>query len=210
MPASGAVVRIVAADANILINFIHLQRLDLLGHLPEYEFVMPEEVRGEITDPNQDAAVRDATDAGILRLVVIEDVQTLTLFAELTGLMGRGEAACLSLAITKNWRIASDEKRTFRREAVFSTCNGAPRHRPPDKYSGIALAVDTCRPDHHRRSRRHEGAAGATSISDEVCVISRLPLTGGTACPTLYQSGERFNPRSADRPCASVFGPPSE
>jgi hypothetical protein len=51
MPASGSVVRIVAADANILINFIHVQRLDLLGHLPEYEFVMPEEVRGEITDP---------------------------------------------------------------------------------------------------------------------------------------------------------------
>jgi hypothetical protein len=40
MPASGSVVRIVAADANILINFIHLQRLDLLGRLMEYEFVM--------------------------------------------------------------------------------------------------------------------------------------------------------------------------
>jgi predicted nucleic acid-binding protein len=85
----------------ILINFIHLQRLDLLGRLTEYEFVLPEEVRGEITDPNQNAAVRDAIEAGTLRLVVIEDVQTLTLFAELTGLMGRGEAACLSLAITK-------------------------------------------------------------------------------------------------------------
>jgi predicted nucleic acid-binding protein len=118
MPASGSVARIVAADANILINLIHLQRLELLGHLPEYEFVMPEEVRGEITDPNQNAAVREAIDAGILRVVVIEDVRTLTLFAELTGLMGRGEAACLSLAITQNWLIASDEKRTFRREAL--------------------------------------------------------------------------------------------
>jgi predicted nucleic acid-binding protein len=124
MPASGSVVRIVAADPNILINFIHVQRLDLLGHLPEYEFVMPEEVRGEITDPNQEAAVREAIDAGILRLVAIEDVPTLTLFAELTGLMGRGEAACLSLAVTQNWLIASDEKRTFRREALARLGNG--------------------------------------------------------------------------------------
>jgi hypothetical protein len=50
--------------------------------------------------------------------VVIGDVQTLTFFAELTGLMGRGEAACLSLAITQNWLTASGEKRTFRREAL--------------------------------------------------------------------------------------------
>jgi predicted nucleic acid-binding protein len=118
MPASGSVVRIVAADANILINFIHLQRVDLLGYLTEYDFVIPQEVRGEITDPGQRAAVRGAIDAGILRLVVIEDVQTLRLFAELTGLMGRGEAACLSLAITQDWLIASDEKRRFRREAL--------------------------------------------------------------------------------------------
>ena len=116
MPPFGSGVRIVAADANILINFIHLQRLDLLGRLTEYEFVMPEEVRGEITDPNRHAALLGAIDAGILRLVVIEDVPTLRLFAELTGL-GRGEAACLSLAITQNRLIASDEKRTFRREA---------------------------------------------------------------------------------------------
>jgi predicted nucleic acid-binding protein len=118
MPASGSVVRIVAADTNILINFIHVERLDLLGHLPEYEFVMPEEVRNEITDPVQEAAVRAALDAGILRLVVIADVPTLTLFTELAGLMGRGEAACLSLAVTQNCLVASDEKRTFRREAL--------------------------------------------------------------------------------------------
>jgi hypothetical protein len=101
VPVPGPVVRIVAADSNILINFIHLQRLDLLGHLPEYEFVMPEEVRGEITDPVQDAAVRTALDTGILRLVVIEDLPTLTLFAELTGLMGRGEG--LAGAVDTRW-----------------------------------------------------------------------------------------------------------
>ena len=32
--------------------------------------------------------------------------------------MGRGEAACLSLAVTMNCHIASDEKKRFRRRAV--------------------------------------------------------------------------------------------
>ena len=32
--------------------------------------------------------------------------------------MGRGEAACLALAVTENWIVASDEKRRFRREAL--------------------------------------------------------------------------------------------
>ncbi len=47
----------------------------------------------------------------------INDISAITLFAELTAFMGKGEAACLSLAVTRGWLIASDEKRVFKREA---------------------------------------------------------------------------------------------
>jgi len=37
-------VRVVITDTNILINLTHIGRLDLLGKLPPYSFVVPEEV----------------------------------------------------------------------------------------------------------------------------------------------------------------------
>ncbi len=40
----GEYIQLVAVDANVLINFLHVQRLDLLGKLPGFGFVIPEEV----------------------------------------------------------------------------------------------------------------------------------------------------------------------
>jgi predicted nucleic acid-binding protein len=45
--------RIVVADTSVLINFLHLDRLDLLGALPGYGFWIPEHVVAEITRPEQ-------------------------------------------------------------------------------------------------------------------------------------------------------------
>ncbi len=43
-PPGSSIVRVVVTDTNILINLIHIGRLDLLGKLPPYSFVVPEEV----------------------------------------------------------------------------------------------------------------------------------------------------------------------
>jgi len=51
--AAGIPTRIVVTDANIIINLIHAGRLGLMGALPPYEFVVPEDVVSEITDPDQ-------------------------------------------------------------------------------------------------------------------------------------------------------------
>ena len=37
-------VQVVVTDANILINLIHIGRLSILGSLPQFEFVVPDEV----------------------------------------------------------------------------------------------------------------------------------------------------------------------
>lgn len=42
----------------------------------------------------------------------------IALFDELKERMGHGEAACLALAVGRDWMVASDEKGRFRREAV--------------------------------------------------------------------------------------------
>jgi predicted nucleic acid-binding protein len=109
-------VRIIVADANVLINLIHVGQLALLGALPGYEFIVPHDVVSEITEVQQRATLEAALAAGHLRQESITDPQELAGYAELRAIMGRGEAACLALAESRGWLIASDEKRPLRRE----------------------------------------------------------------------------------------------
>ena len=108
--------RIAVADANVLINLIHVQRLGLLASLPGYEFVVPDNVISEITDSAQRAALEEGLSAGYLRRETISDPEGLARYAELRRVMGAGEAACVTLAEARGWLIASDEKRRLRRE----------------------------------------------------------------------------------------------
>ena len=110
--------RIVVTDANILINLIHIGRPNLLGQLTGFEFVVPPEVIEEITEPQQAAALASALENGFITHEALTEIPAINLYAELIQTLGKGEAACLSLAVTKGWIIASDEKRTFRRELL--------------------------------------------------------------------------------------------
>jgi len=121
-PAS--IVRVIVTDTNILINLIHVRCLEVLGRLPGYEFVVPQEVIREVTAPEQIEALQVTIQSGALRTVVIDDVATLELFSELSTMMGPGEAACLSLAVKHKWFIASDERRVLRREALARLGSG--------------------------------------------------------------------------------------
>ena len=111
-------IRIVVTDANILINLIHAQALELLGRLDGYAFVTVDQVEAEITKPEQATALRHAIDAAWLHREAVTTIEGLSIFADLTRIMGRGEAACLALAETQRWYVASDEKKVFRREAL--------------------------------------------------------------------------------------------
>jgi predicted nucleic acid-binding protein len=108
----------VVVDANILINLGLVGRLDLLGKLPELDFVFLPEVLTEILRPAQRAELAEAIQRGDLREEALDDLQGLTLFADLRGFLGAGESACLALAAVRGWMVASDEKRAFLREAT--------------------------------------------------------------------------------------------
>ena len=116
--APAAPTRIVVTDANIIINLIHAHRLALASALPSYEFVVPEDVASEITEPAQRSALETAIAAGHLRRETITAPAELTRYAELRQVVGKGEAACLALAESRGWLVASDEKRRFRHEAL--------------------------------------------------------------------------------------------
>ena len=108
--------RPVATDATVIINLCHAQRLDLMSQLGPWEFVVPGEVKKEIKRPEQQALLADAIDHNHLRLVPITDLQEITTLAGLSRFLGKGEAACLTLAQHRGWHLASDEKGPFRRE----------------------------------------------------------------------------------------------
>jgi len=92
---------IVVTDANVLINLMHVARLDLCSRLPGYQFVIPDHVREEITDANQRMTLDDAVVRSVVRIEAITDLSAVTLFIELIAHIGRGEAACLTLAIER-------------------------------------------------------------------------------------------------------------
>lgn len=110
-------VRIVVADTCVLINLMHVARLELCARIPGVELVVPDHVREEITRPEEKAALAACLARGDLQIEEITDSAAVALFAELTGRLGRGEAACLAIAAEKGWMVASDEKGRFRREA---------------------------------------------------------------------------------------------
>lgn len=110
--------RIIVTDANVLINLMHVDRLDLLGRIPAHEFVVPDHVREELTVPGSRERLDDAIRSGTLKLALLEDLDAISVFVDLIRHIGRGEAACIALAAQHGWSIASDEKRRFRREAV--------------------------------------------------------------------------------------------
>jgi predicted nucleic acid-binding protein len=110
--------RSVALDANVVINLIHAGRLRILASLPGYDFVIPEEVVAEIMVPGQRDELSGAVRDRVLQKEAIVDLSAIELYSELRVKMGRGEAACLALAVSKGWLVASDEKGVFRREAV--------------------------------------------------------------------------------------------
>lgn len=116
--------RVIVADANVLINFIHAGHLALLAELPGYEWVVPEDVVAEITDPIQREHLDQAIGAGQLRLETLTEPDDLVQYADLRRILGRGEAACIVLAARNGWLVASDEKGRFRREAMTRVGSG--------------------------------------------------------------------------------------
>ena len=108
---------VVITDASVIINLCHTGHILLLGRITKFEFVVTDEVIAEVTEPDQQRSLSEALIACALRRESISSPEELTTFAELTQILGTGEAACLAVAEHRKWLVACDEKRVFLREA---------------------------------------------------------------------------------------------
>jgi predicted nucleic acid-binding protein len=107
---------LVVADSSFLINFLALDRLDILAALRQFRFHVLDHVLAEIRYEEQ----RRRLEAGMQRKVVepleIEDLDEIRLYDEFRQVLGDGEAACLAVAVNRRWLLAADEKGRFQRE----------------------------------------------------------------------------------------------
>ena len=67
---------------------------------PRKSFRKFPEVVQEINEPNQAVALATALNKGFLRQEALLEIPALSLYAELVKMLGKGESACLSLAVT--------------------------------------------------------------------------------------------------------------
>src|SRR4051812_40130124 len=103
----------VIIDTSTLINFLRIDRVDLLAGLAAYRFLVTDHVRAEVTThyPDQLANLESAFRDGHLGEVSLTDPAELTVFAAMQSLrvLGDGECSALAAASVAKMPLAIDD-----------------------------------------------------------------------------------------------------
>jgi predicted nucleic acid-binding protein len=109
---------IVVADTSVLINFLRIDRMDLIGCHPQ-RFLATDHVDAEITSyyPDQRTRYRTAVASGLLDTCSVVDPDEVELFLRLRPgeRLGTGECSALAVAISRKCPIAIDDNRAVKR-----------------------------------------------------------------------------------------------
>jgi predicted nucleic acid-binding protein len=112
---------IVVADTSVLINFLRIDRMDLLGRHP-MRFLATDHVDAEIKSDYLDQQIRyrAAVASGLLDTCSVVDPDEVALFLRLRPgeRLGAGECSALAVAINRKYPIAIDDNRAVKRESV--------------------------------------------------------------------------------------------
>lgn len=104
---------VVVSDTSVLVNFLRIDRMDLLGALP-YALLATNHVGAEITDsyPDQLKRYEAALANGIIVEVSLTSDEELELFAKLSssGRLGMGECSAIACAICRGHTLAIDDR----------------------------------------------------------------------------------------------------
>jgi len=108
---------IIITDTNVLINFLRIDRLDLIAR-HSHQFVITEHVKEEITEhhPVQRAMLQKAIEDGIFLEKTVNALDELQLFGKLIseGRIGSGECSAIACAICGGHKLAIDDKRAIK------------------------------------------------------------------------------------------------
>jgi predicted nucleic acid-binding protein len=109
---------IVGADTSVLINFLRIDRMDLIGAHPA-SFIVTDHVAVEIVDtyPEQQARYAAALSAAQISEQRIDDPAELELFLRLAahGRLGAGERSAIAVALNRKCALAIDDSRAIQR-----------------------------------------------------------------------------------------------
>ena len=108
---------VIVADASVLINFLRIDRMDLIAS-HSHRFLVTDHVEAEVTDfyPDQRTRLDDALQAGVLEQVSVDDRREVALFGALagSGRLGAGERSAIALAICRGYTLAIDDRRAMK------------------------------------------------------------------------------------------------
>jgi predicted nucleic acid-binding protein len=114
---------ILVLDASVLINFLRIDRIDLIRRHASTMFIT-EHVRNEVTEfyPDQlarlDAAIADAS----VQVIVITDIVELNEVSALrsrTKRLGVGECSAIMIAVQRGYDLAIDDKAAIKQAATL-------------------------------------------------------------------------------------------
>lgn len=104
----------ILVDTSVLINFLAIDRIDLLAKHPDFRFMITEHVRCEVTKHYADqlARLERALGQGGLEETRVESIGELAFFAQLiqNPRLGLGECAAIAAAIVRAQPLAIDDK----------------------------------------------------------------------------------------------------
>lgn len=107
---------LLVVDSSFLINFLVLDRMDILGGLAQFRFHVVNHVRAEIRYEDQRGRLQGALENNVVTEIEITDPGEILLYDGFRRFLGDGESASLAVAVSRRWVIAADEKGRFRRE----------------------------------------------------------------------------------------------
>ncbi len=114
----------VICDTSIIVNFLKINRLDLLGS-SSHIFWVSDHVHQEITldYPAQQQLFQIALKKKSIQKIVVKDPQELDLFIKLmkNRLLGAGECAAIAVAAYRGYFLAIDDGQAIKKAALLMT-----------------------------------------------------------------------------------------
>jgi predicted nucleic acid-binding protein len=110
-------VNIVVSDTSVLLNFLKIDRLDLLARC-SYEFFITEHVESEISDyyPQQFRSFQTALQERLFHKTTLEHPAEMDLFIQLSRnqLLGKGESSAIAVAVHRNCALSIDDAKAIK------------------------------------------------------------------------------------------------
>lgn len=107
---------ILVTDTSVLVNFLRIDRMELLGGLP-CRFLVTDHAASELTDfyPEQVERYEAALASGHVEACTVTDEAALDIFGRLTSTtrLGVGESATIAHAIVTGAGVAIDDRRAI-------------------------------------------------------------------------------------------------